>query len=60
MAGRRELALLAIEGYNKWDLEAIMANRDDSCIQEILPSKSANGSIMHTIPVLTSWYTALR
>jgi ketosteroid isomerase-like protein len=30
-------ALAAIDGYNKWDLDAIMTPRADHCMQEILP-----------------------
>jgi hypothetical protein len=40
MPSRRETALAFIEAYQDWDLEAIMAVRDESCVQHILPSKS--------------------
>lgn len=39
-------ALAAIDGYNKWDLEAIMAPRADHCMQEILP-KSLDRPLMN-------------
>ncbi|KAF2106014.1 hypothetical protein BDV96DRAFT_591703 [Lophiotrema nucula] len=33
----RELAVEAIGGYNKWNMDAIMAYRDETCVHEILP-----------------------
>lgn len=38
MSKRREVAFQAIEGYNKWTIDAIMAYRDESCIQQVLPA----------------------
>jgi ketosteroid isomerase-like protein len=32
-----QTALAAVDGYNKWDIDAILAPRADSCTQEILP-----------------------
>ncbi|KAK6209041.1 hypothetical protein LQW54_006641 [Pestalotiopsis sp. IQ-011] len=37
MSKRREVAFQAIEGYNKWTIDAIMEYRDESCIQQVLP-----------------------
>lgn len=39
MSKRREVAFQAIEGYNKWTIDAIMAYRDESCIQQVLPGR---------------------
>ncbi|KAI1854279.1 hypothetical protein JX265_000687 [Neoarthrinium moseri] len=37
MSKRREVALQAIQAYNEWNIDAIMAYRDESCTQEVLP-----------------------
>ncbi|KAI1336128.1 hypothetical protein F5Y15DRAFT_212825 [Xylariaceae sp. FL0016] len=34
---RRQTALAAIDAYNKWSLDAIMAYRSDDCITQVLP-----------------------
>ncbi|KAF2996998.1 hypothetical protein E8E14_002572 [Neopestalotiopsis sp. 37M] len=39
MSKRREVAFQAIEAYNKWTIDAVMAYRDESCIQQILPKR---------------------
>lgn len=39
-------ALAAVDSYNKWDLDAIMAPRADRCTQEILP-KSLDRPVMN-------------
>jgi ketosteroid isomerase-like protein len=41
-----QTALAAIDGYNKWDIDAIMAPRADHCMQEILP-KSLDRPLMN-------------
>lgn len=55
MSNRREVAFQAIEGYNKWTIDAIMEYRDESCIQQVLPSRSGDVPLLPLTSNTSAW-----
>ncbi|KAI8627722.1 hypothetical protein F5Y19DRAFT_163567 [Xylariaceae sp. FL1651] len=49
---RRQTALAAVESFNTWTMDAIMAVRTDDCIHQVLPGTSENPIIEYQTTAL--------